>query len=262
MKYCFEGYSQNAAVELGLDLYDLSILRWFSDFSGTSKMKQLIDEDTVYYWVNYSAILEDMPVLGISKKTLSRKLQSLCEKEILKHKHVKDGGRYAYYSYGKTYDLLVYNDEKIDVPPLGQIVPPLGQIVPTLRTNCPNKDLNTKNLTTKYTNNKRNSTVLTDDTVEILLNEKLESEKVKQTFRELLETRKAKGKKHRVSTEYCFMLLINNLRKYAKTEDEAISVLNYSIEKNYDGLYDIFKHESEKPEKKHSIFDTLKFENG
>lgn len=109
MKYSIHGFYQPRAVELGLTNDDLLVLRWFVDFAGTNKMKTIIEEDGIYYWVNYTSILEDLPVLRISKVTLKRKhFDKLCEANVLKHKHIKQGGSFSYYAYGINYDTLIY----------------------------------------------------------------------------------------------------------------------------------------------------------
>ena len=53
MKYTMLGFSQKSSDELGLDILDLAILRWFIDFknSGTMKVKRLQGEN--YYWISY-----------------------------------------------------------------------------------------------------------------------------------------------------------------------------------------------------------------
>lgn len=109
MKFSIHGFFQPRAVELGLTNDDLLVLRWFVDFAGTNKMKTIIESDGIYYWINYATILEDLPVLNISKVTLKRKhFDKLCETQVLKHKHIKQGGSFSYYAYGINYDTLVY----------------------------------------------------------------------------------------------------------------------------------------------------------
>lgn len=109
MKFSIHGFYQPRAVELGLTNDDLLVLRWFVDFAGTNKMKTIIESDGIYYWINYATILEDLPVLNISKVTLKRKhFDKLCETKVLKHKHIKQGGSFSYYAYGLNYDTLVY----------------------------------------------------------------------------------------------------------------------------------------------------------
>ena len=112
MKYTIHGFDQLTANKLGLTNDDLLILRWFVDFSNTKKMKTIIEQDGVYYWVIYSQILQDLPILKISKDRLKKKhFNNLCDSGVLKHKHIKEGGSFSYYAIGENYLGLVENNE-------------------------------------------------------------------------------------------------------------------------------------------------------
>ena len=71
MKYTIEGFNQAKAVELGLCVADLIILRWFVDFAGTDKMLKRSIEGKEYYWIKYEGMLEDLPILSITKTYLA-----------------------------------------------------------------------------------------------------------------------------------------------------------------------------------------------
>lgn len=66
MRYSIEGFQQDKLVEYGLDSVDAVILRWFVDFIATGKMQVRVIDGVSYYWVNYSYVIEQLPVLGIS----------------------------------------------------------------------------------------------------------------------------------------------------------------------------------------------------
>ena len=83
MKYTIEGFNQAKAVELGLCVADLIILRWFVDFAGTDKMLKRNIEGTEYYWIKYEGLLEDLPILSITKDTLYRRLKGLVKRLVL-----------------------------------------------------------------------------------------------------------------------------------------------------------------------------------
>lgn len=109
MKYNVLGFYQPRAVELGLCSDDLLVLRWFVDFAGTPKMRTMIIDNQIYYWVNYSTVLDELPILRISKQTLYKKhFTNLCNANVLTHKQVKEGGNFSYYCYGINYETLVY----------------------------------------------------------------------------------------------------------------------------------------------------------
>lgn len=107
MKYTIEGFNQAKAVELGLCVADLIILRWFVDFAGTDKMVKRIIKDKEYYWIKYEGMLEDLPILSITKDTLYRRLKGLVEKDVLEHITIKEAGTYSFYRLGKNYLALI-----------------------------------------------------------------------------------------------------------------------------------------------------------
>lgn len=107
MKYTIEGFNQAKAVELGLCVADLIILRWFVDFAGTEKMVKRIIDGKEYYWIKYEGLLEDLPILSITKDTLYRRLKGLVEKEILEHITLKEAGTYSFYRLSKNYLALI-----------------------------------------------------------------------------------------------------------------------------------------------------------
>lgn len=84
MKYTIEGFAQDKLIELELDVSDALILRWFIDFAGTGNMKRLIHDHQIYYYVKYSGIISDLPVLGISStKGISKRFERYVEKGLL-----------------------------------------------------------------------------------------------------------------------------------------------------------------------------------
>ena len=125
MKYTIMGFSQARAVELGLDVVDLCILRWIVDFSNTNRMVKLQVENKIYYWVKYEGLLEDMPILNIGKDRLYRKLKEMVEKEVLEHTTVKMNGTYSVYKTGRNFDGLAYDPKKYER--LGENTEGLGE---------------------------------------------------------------------------------------------------------------------------------------
>lgn len=123
MRYSVHGFSQSKAIEYELNNDDLLLLRWFVDFIGTNRLDFVIIGDDIYYWVVYDKLLEDLPILNVSKERIKKKhFNKLCEKGILKHKHVKEGGSYSYYAIGDNYLSLIAEDECI--PPTSKMTYP------------------------------------------------------------------------------------------------------------------------------------------
>lgn len=133
MKYTIFGFSQSKAVEFGLDLIDLQLLRWFVDFRQTDRMYSKILDDKEYYWINYQAVIEDLPILCIaSKDALYRRFKKLVNCGVLQHRHCKQQGSFSYYTIGANYCVLLSDqkpnptDQKSD-PYGSKVGPPTDQ---------------------------------------------------------------------------------------------------------------------------------------
>lgn len=104
MKYTIEGFLQEKLLELDLNDADAHILRWFLDFAACGKMKRFISENenhekNVYYWINYQAVLEELPILRItSTKSIQRAFNKYVELGLLS-KIVRSGGSKGYQSF-------------------------------------------------------------------------------------------------------------------------------------------------------------------
>jgi hypothetical protein len=109
MKYTVEGYSQEKAIELGLNIEDLIILRWIQDFYPLMIKKIINDEE--YVWINYSKLLEDLPILSFkSKRSLIRRLEKFEELELLKRECIKnEDGTYSYIMLTTKIGILISN---------------------------------------------------------------------------------------------------------------------------------------------------------
>ena len=103
MKYTIHGFSQQKAIELGLDDRDLIILRWFVDYKDTGKMVKKILDNDMYYWIKYEGIQEAFPIINWKKDTIYRRLKAMASKGVLKHKTVKEFGTYSFYAIGPNY---------------------------------------------------------------------------------------------------------------------------------------------------------------
>lgn len=121
MKFTLHGFSQQRALEfrkeiekkgrkktLKLDCIDLMLLRWFVDFFPRMTKKYVDGKE--YAWVNYATVLEDLPLLGLGKRSLYDRLMKMAEFGILEHKHIKDGGSYSYFGFGINYEVLIDTD--------------------------------------------------------------------------------------------------------------------------------------------------------
>ncbi|AXU54378.1 TPA: hypothetical protein ACGFEM_002017 [Clostridioides difficile] len=108
MKYTILGFSQKKAIELGLNTKDLLILRWFVDFLGSGRMARKLINGIEYYWVDYSGVIKELPILYTEKHdTIYRVLKKLDKIGILEHATLKQGGTWSYYKLGYRYIELI-----------------------------------------------------------------------------------------------------------------------------------------------------------
>lgn len=114
VKYTILGFNQEKALELGFDVDDLLIIRWFVDFYSSSKMIKMNVGDKTYAWVNYSRVIEDIPILNMKKDTLSRRMKKICETGIMEHETLKQGGTFSLYKLTDKYDQLISTDKKTE----------------------------------------------------------------------------------------------------------------------------------------------------
>ncbi len=110
MKNTIHGFNQKEAIRLKLDCEDLLILNWLSVFSHTDRMTFKEINGELYYWINYRTLMDDLPILSISKDRVYRKLKKMCDAKVLKHHTVKINGTYSYYGFGKAFKALISED--------------------------------------------------------------------------------------------------------------------------------------------------------
>ena len=117
MKQTIEGFNQEYAMTLKktvatskgektvkIDCTDLVILRWFTDFY--PNMPKTIIDGREYVMVTHSKLLEDLPMIDISKEAFIDRMKKLVEFGILDYQLVKKGGTFSFYTFGKNYEPL------------------------------------------------------------------------------------------------------------------------------------------------------------
>lgn len=118
MKYTIEGFNQAFASTLKkdvvvrgkvvtkkIDCTDLVILRWFVDFR--EYMKKLNIDGKDYYLVAHSKLLDELPLVDITRRAFIERMQKMVELEVLEYKFIKRGGTFSYYGLGKNYEMLI-----------------------------------------------------------------------------------------------------------------------------------------------------------
>ncbi|MEG0308772.1 MAG: conserved phage C-terminal domain-containing protein [Clostridium sp.] len=108
MKYTIMGFSQQGLVELGLDVIDATILRYFIDFKDAKGMKIEVVEGKVYYWIRYDGVINQLPILNMKKCTVQSRFFKLRDAGVLTHYVKREGGTYSYFGLGEKYSKLIY----------------------------------------------------------------------------------------------------------------------------------------------------------
>lgn len=173
MKYSILGFDQNKVLGLidkvnanrekgqhiYIDVDDLLILSEVADLENRKSIRKIILDDGQYSWISYNLIIDDLPILRIGKKQLSRKIDKLAEFNLieLRVERIKGSGTFIYIRTGNEYEGLLYGNkgdgqkctEGVDknVYGDGQKCPPKDNI--TIQDNNNNKEERDKSLSKK-----------------------------------------------------------------------------------------------------------------
>ena len=63
MRYQVLRLQQEALIELGLNTEDALLLDWMLNWKDGNSMERIVVGDDVAYWVNYSKVIEELPIL-------------------------------------------------------------------------------------------------------------------------------------------------------------------------------------------------------
>ena len=124
-RFSILGFSQERALniravdgnkELRLDVYDLLLLSQIADFPNRSNVMKIIEEEKIYYWIAYSQILEELPILNLKKQALRDRFDKLVTLGLLEKKTSKMNNM-TFFRLTSLYETLkyssvIYNTEK------------------------------------------------------------------------------------------------------------------------------------------------------
>lgn len=99
-------------IELKLDITDLLIINHLADFANRKKVTKMIIDGSIFFWVSYNTIIEELPILDIKKQALADRLSKLVELGILEKKVQTCGSsaNMTFFRMGETYEKLRYNE--------------------------------------------------------------------------------------------------------------------------------------------------------
>ena len=129
IRFAIMDYFQGTAIEMELDVKDLLILKWFSDYAMTGKMIHKKEEDVIYYQVKYQSIIDQLPILKLNtRKSIYRRMKAMEQKQILLSLVDSSAeGTYAYYAMGPKYIDLLYTDPNKNVDDFMEVIKRLNE---------------------------------------------------------------------------------------------------------------------------------------
>ena len=245
MKYTILGFNQEKAIEFGFDVEDLLIIRWFVDFYSSSKMIKMNVGDKTYAWVNYSRVIEDIPILNMKKDTLSRRMKKICETGIMEHETLKQGGTFSLYKLTDKYDQLISKDNKTDgtekIPEgYGEKSQPLTDKKPEKNINLLNnnsiKDINTYSTKEELLHPKNEDVGKNSkkESVNSVIAEYTESKDLQDALHDFVDMR---TKARKPLTVRAMKLSLNELDKLAVDDVTKIAIVNQSIVHSWSTFY-------------------------
>lgn len=245
MKYTILGFNQEKALELGFDVEDLLIIRWFVDFYSSSKMIKMNVGDKTYAWVNYSGVIKDIPILNMKKDTLSRRMKKICETGIMEHETLKQGGTFSLYKLTDKYDQLISTDKKTDGTEknpegYGKKSQPLTDKNPEQNINLLNnnsiKDINTYSTKEELLHPKNEDVGKNSkkETVNSVIAEYTENKDLKDALHDFVDMR---TKMRKPLTPRAMKLSLNKLDELALDDITKIAIVNQSIEHGWQTFY-------------------------
>ena len=130
MRFQIHRLQQEALIELGLNVEDALLLDWLLNWKDGNSMERIVVGDDVAYWVYYSKVIEELPILF--KKTngfeseeeaekakranttkVARMLKGNLSKVLTRHEKKVQGKTKVYISFNReVVDFLVNNSNK------------------------------------------------------------------------------------------------------------------------------------------------------
>ncbi len=105
-----------------IDLIDAAIIDYCRNYFLSPEIVKYIEGNDVFFWIEYSHLLQEMPLLGItSKDVLGRRLRNLCVQKIFCQRVTKTSGSKTYFKFWEKYRQLVFDsvphDSKAECSP-------------------------------------------------------------------------------------------------------------------------------------------------
>lgn len=271
MKHTIEGFSQEYAAtlkkkvkikqrgeekekEIKIDCTDLVILRWFVDFF--PNMKKMIIDGKEYAWLTHKKMLNDLPLLDISKRACIDRMQKLVEFGILEYKLIKDGGTFSLYSFGKNYiNLVGSNEQGVRSNDIGGVRS--NDIGGDVQPDNKDKSIIDKSIIDNIKKESKQEKANNENskTFNEIIESYTDNEDLRFELKEHLKTRKAKKA---TLTNRSIELSLSRLDKLSDSDTDKIKIVQNAIMNGWTTFYPIKDYEQ--PNKKQISYDIDKYE--
>lgn len=120
IKYTIGAVQQSKALKYDLDLKDAFILTYLKELTSKKLIQKVIDNNT-YYWIDYDALIDYMPLLGIStSKVLGRRFAKYEELGFIK-RHLHKSYSKAKGQFSGSWTFIMFEEKFNELFEIGNI---------------------------------------------------------------------------------------------------------------------------------------------
>lgn len=125
LRFSILGFAQERAIDvvttkdgkdIKLDVIDLLLLNQIADFPNRSHVMKIIEGDKIFFWIAYTEILGELPILRLKKQALRDRFDKLVLLGLLEKRHNKTNNmtffRLTDMYESLKYDTIVYDTER------------------------------------------------------------------------------------------------------------------------------------------------------
>ena len=191
MRYQIFRLQQEALLELGLNVEEALLLDWLLNWKDGSSMERIVIGDDLAYWVNYSKVIEELPILFKAPKSdsvediekckkanatkVARMLKGNLSKVLTRHERKAQGKTKIYISINRDKLDMLLNNKKAPVSPQTEANKELETFKNSNKDSIPQNNNSNNNygkkLKTRYHNINQTFKKYSDDELEKLLQE-------------------------------------------------------------------------------------------
>lgn len=92
-----------------LDLFEAVLVDHLYYFATSGGASKIVDNDVVYYWFGYDKIVADLPILGLKRDAVYKRIKNLCDKGFLTANPNNQKVGRPYYAINNRVNLLFFD---------------------------------------------------------------------------------------------------------------------------------------------------------